>query len=298
MTTSRSGADTLADAVRASAHGVVASLTRDLSGRPRDEWVAMAADCQSLLNTVTAVQDLALAEAARRESVGVDGTRRDGPWPREGDHRRGGRRGPGARCLARTGAAPDRAGRAPRRRTVPVEADGGAPPIPAVCRRFMWRWARDVSTATAPVWSRRARGRARGSRRCGRHCSRPVPRRRRPDTAPTHSAPGGSHFARPAPATRGAGSDVDRSAPLGVRTGGGRLVRHLPQRGGRRGLGRHRPPGSGAGHHGCVLLGRAGPRQGPHRPRHGKRNGRRRCGAHRAGDGDRALGPTPAPERG
>ena len=59
----------LADAVRASAHGVVASLSAGSSGRSRDEWLVVAADCQSLINTVTAVQDLALAEAARRECL-------------------------------------------------------------------------------------------------------------------------------------------------------------------------------------------------------------------------------------
>ena len=59
----------LADAVRASAHGVVASLSAGSSGRSRHEWLVVAADCQSLINTVTAVQDLALAEAARRECL-------------------------------------------------------------------------------------------------------------------------------------------------------------------------------------------------------------------------------------
>ncbi len=130
MTTSRSGDDTLADAVRASAHGVVASLTRDASGRPRDEWLAMAADCQSLLNTVTAVQDLALAEAARRESVWCE----DGTLG-ETVH------GPGRVTIdAADVAAPvlgashaqaqlriEQAVRLAAGR-VPVEADGGAPP--------------------------------------------------------------------------------------------------------------------------------------------------------------------------
>ena len=45
----------LADAVRASAHGVVTSLSTGSPGRSRDGWLAVAADCQSLINTVTAV---------------------------------------------------------------------------------------------------------------------------------------------------------------------------------------------------------------------------------------------------
>ena len=69
MTTTSKSERMLADAVRASAHGVVASLWKGSSGRSREEWLAVAADCQSLINTVTAVQDLALAEAARRECV-------------------------------------------------------------------------------------------------------------------------------------------------------------------------------------------------------------------------------------
>ena len=41
----------------------------------RDGWLEVVADCQSLINTLTAVQDVAIAEAARRESVWCeDGT--------------------------------------------------------------------------------------------------------------------------------------------------------------------------------------------------------------------------------
>ena len=41
----------------------------------RDDWLAVVGDCQLLINTLTAVQDAAIAEAARRESVWCeDGT--------------------------------------------------------------------------------------------------------------------------------------------------------------------------------------------------------------------------------
>src|SRR5690348_293222 len=58
----------LDDAVLVGARQVAAALTH--GGRPvaRDEWIALAGDCQSLVNTLTAVQHVALAEAARRES--------------------------------------------------------------------------------------------------------------------------------------------------------------------------------------------------------------------------------------
>ena len=43
--------------------------------RSRDQWLTLAGDCQSLINTLTAVQDTAIAQAARRESVWCeDGT--------------------------------------------------------------------------------------------------------------------------------------------------------------------------------------------------------------------------------
>ena len=65
----------LGDAVAAAAGVVVAALTTDGSDRSRDEWVSLAGACQSLVNTVTAAQDLAVAEAARREGTWCeDGT--------------------------------------------------------------------------------------------------------------------------------------------------------------------------------------------------------------------------------
>ncbi len=120
----------LADAVGASAHVVVASLSTGSSGRSREEWLAVAGDCQSLINTVTAVQDLALAEAARRECV----WREDGTVG-EAVH------APGRVTIdAADVAAPvlgashaqaqlrmEQAVRLAAGR-VPVEADGGAPP--------------------------------------------------------------------------------------------------------------------------------------------------------------------------
>ena len=66
----------LGDAVAAAAGVVVATLTTtNGSDRSRSEWVALAGACQSLVNTVTAAQDLAIAEAARREGTWCeDGT--------------------------------------------------------------------------------------------------------------------------------------------------------------------------------------------------------------------------------
>ncbi len=71
-TAERSRGQALADAVRAAADAVVATLTTDASDRPREEWVAVVAACQSLVNTTTAAQDVALAEVARREGCWRD----------------------------------------------------------------------------------------------------------------------------------------------------------------------------------------------------------------------------------
>ena len=67
--------EALADAVRLAASTVVAALSPGSADRTRDEWLVLAGACQSLVNTATAVQDAALAEVARRESVWAeDGT--------------------------------------------------------------------------------------------------------------------------------------------------------------------------------------------------------------------------------
>ena len=64
----------LAGAVSVGACRVAAVLTEP-AARSREQWLAVAGDCQSLINTLTAVQDAAIAEAARRESVWCeDGT--------------------------------------------------------------------------------------------------------------------------------------------------------------------------------------------------------------------------------
>ena len=59
---------TLADTVTSGAHLVAASLTEPCGPNDRDEWLSVAGSCQALINTLTAVQDTALAEVARRES--------------------------------------------------------------------------------------------------------------------------------------------------------------------------------------------------------------------------------------
>ncbi len=50
------------------AHRVAAALTQGGGPGSRDDWITVAGDCQSLINTLTSVQHTALAEAARRES--------------------------------------------------------------------------------------------------------------------------------------------------------------------------------------------------------------------------------------
>ena len=66
---------TLADTVTGGAHLVAASLTEQGGPSDRDEWLSVAGSCQALINTLTAVQDAALAEVARRESAWCeDGT--------------------------------------------------------------------------------------------------------------------------------------------------------------------------------------------------------------------------------
>ena len=57
------------------ARQLAAALAEPRGTRTRDEWLGIAGGCQSLINTLTAVQDAAIAEAARRESVWCeDGT--------------------------------------------------------------------------------------------------------------------------------------------------------------------------------------------------------------------------------
>ena len=63
------------EAVTIGARRVVAALAEAGGAPGRDEWLEVVSDCQSLINTLTAVQDAAIAEAARRESVWCeDGT--------------------------------------------------------------------------------------------------------------------------------------------------------------------------------------------------------------------------------
>ena len=65
----------LDDAVLAGARKVATALAEPNGERSRDEWLEVVGDCQSLINTLTAVQDSAIAEAARRESTWCeDGT--------------------------------------------------------------------------------------------------------------------------------------------------------------------------------------------------------------------------------
>ena len=106
-------------AVSLGAHRVAAALADAGRARDRDEWLAVVGDCQSLINTLTAVQDTAIAEAARRESVWCeDGTLGETVHaPRPGGPRCRRRARAAARGVAPAGAAPRRAGRPPGRAT-------------------------------------------------------------------------------------------------------------------------------------------------------------------------------------
>ena len=64
-----------AEALSVGARQVAAAIAGPGAASSRDEWLAVVGNCQSLINTLTAVQDTAIAEAARRESVWCeDGT--------------------------------------------------------------------------------------------------------------------------------------------------------------------------------------------------------------------------------
>lgn len=62
----------VADAVRAAADDVLAAVSAGPDGRSREEWLTLAGVCQAVVNTMTAAQDVAVAEAARREAVWLD----------------------------------------------------------------------------------------------------------------------------------------------------------------------------------------------------------------------------------
>ncbi len=75
VTTPATAPGDAAAAVTLGARRVATALAEPGAGRSRGEWLTVVGDCQSLINTLTAVQDAAIAEAARRESVWCeDGT--------------------------------------------------------------------------------------------------------------------------------------------------------------------------------------------------------------------------------
>ena len=69
MSVASGAAELLTDAVRAGAEAVLGALSDPSVDRGREDWLALAAACQTLVNTVTAVQDVAVAEVARREGA-------------------------------------------------------------------------------------------------------------------------------------------------------------------------------------------------------------------------------------
>ncbi len=58
--------------MQAGAHCVVTALTDGAGPRDRDDWLTVVGDCQGLINVLTAVQDHAVVEAARREPVWLE----------------------------------------------------------------------------------------------------------------------------------------------------------------------------------------------------------------------------------
>lgn len=70
--TTRAGDDTvrpLGEEVPRAAERVVTALAQAQRTGSRDAWLAVAAHCQSLVNSASAVQDVAIVEVARRENV-------------------------------------------------------------------------------------------------------------------------------------------------------------------------------------------------------------------------------------
>ena len=75
MTTTTATDAQLFRAAAAPVEALARALREGRSGRSRDEWLALVGSCQRLVNTLTAVQDEAIAEVARREHVWAeDGT--------------------------------------------------------------------------------------------------------------------------------------------------------------------------------------------------------------------------------
>ena len=245
----------------------------------------MAGDCQSLINTLTAVQDTALAEAARRES----------DWCEDGTLgetlHRAGRVVLDAADLAAPVLGASHA-QAQRRVELAVRLAVAREPVPA-----------DGAPLPDPnglggVHTAMAEGRLDGYRASviatSWHSPRPrSPRRSCPPSTttctttrpPCAAAPGGwSRASRPTCcASAPSGRDLDRAAPLGLGAGRRHLARHVPQRGCRGRLGRDRPARARPGRRRHLLEHRAGPREGAHRPRHQQRDDRRAGRAHRAG---------------
>ena len=165
----------LDEAVSEGARRVAAGFAEPRTTRTREEWLGVVGHCQALINTLTAVQDAAIAEAARRESVWCeDGTlgetvhapgrvsldAADLVAPLIGaSHAQAQRRVEQAVRLA--------AGRAP------VPAETRETPRPAAWARCTRPWPPGSSTGTAPAWSRSSR--AGTGRRGRRHRRRPRP---------------------------------------------------------------------------------------------------------------------------
>ncbi len=250
----------------------------------RDQWLGVVGDCQSLINTLTAVQDAAIAEAARRESV----------WCEDG-------------TLGETVHAPGRVSldaadlvapvigashhQAQRRVEQAVRLAAGRVPVPAERprpargERAGWAARGDGGRAARRLPGRGHRVRARGGagRRGRRDRDRTVraPRRRRRHPAAAHPGAARTHLPRPGARTR-----QEARAATGLRrwvaepgvdewhgtfpsedaaTAWAAIDKPRPRPGRRRHLHQHR----------------TSPRQGPDRPGHRQRHHRRPDRAHR-----------------
>ena len=246
MVAQQQSSGTFTDAVRAvGAHRVVAALTDGGGPARRDEWLAVVGDCQGLINVLTAVQDQAAAEVARRESVWLE----DGTLG-EVTH------GPGRVTLDAAdvlapllGASHAQAQRRVEQavRVAAARGPGGGRRLGATRAERARRVARGDASGSArrlPGGSGGPRAGGVPRRGLGRRGGSPrsTPRGRRANPASAGSSDAGPHLARaPAPA-RDPRPGGDRPAPVGGRARGRCLARHLPQRGRRRGLGRDRPP--------------------------------------------------------
>ena len=246
MSVASGAAELLTDAVRAGAEAVLGALSDPSADRGREDWLALAAR---------------VPDAREHRDRGAGRRRRRG-GPTRGCVVRGRQRW--ARSCTRSGrvtldaadlVAPSLgATHAQAQRRVeqavrladgldPVEADSTHVPEASGLRglhlamaggRLDGYRAAVVAHELDLVPARRRRG--------GRVVARRTPHRRRAHPAPPHASDARAHLARPAEAARRTRPGVHGVAAMGLGAWGRRVVRHVPERGCRAGVGRRRPP--------------------------------------------------------